>query len=298
VVPAVGGANPQTLRDSAGVLGFLMDGQVGIQSGSYTQTATIASGDYTALSVAFKPIVAPSIHYVQSANASLVSSLAFPNNNAAGGLLIAVIRGTVTVTGDSAGNSGWALAKAETNIDTVQLWYCPNAIAGANTVNFSGTANQVIIAEYSGIKTASPLVGTPSGATGSGTTYNSGTTTTSSTAPNALLIGAVVGAGVVNQPATFWARNIASTFLFLSDLNPTVAGANAATGTVNSGTWEAAIAAFVGATQPSPPPSSGGNKSSIIEVSPTGVNGAFGSPEISSRSTTIFRTGGGTKIIG
>lgn len=95
------------------------------------------------------------------------TGVAFPSNNTAGNLLVAVVTiasNTVTVAGitDTASNT-WQVAKqqaggtAQTN---VEIWYAMNCAGTANTVtvDLSGTANSSVwIVEFSGGLTAAAL---------------------------------------------------------------------------------------------------------------------------------------------
>ena len=100
---------------------------------------------------------------VQSVGGSGTSK-AYGSNNAAGNLLIACALNfggsSYSVPTDSAGNTHWTLA-AQTNgfqEVSVYIWYCWNSKAGANTVTFSATTNDLWIAEYSGVQsTSDPL---------------------------------------------------------------------------------------------------------------------------------------------
>jgi len=121
-------------------------------------------------------------------NSGSTKTLAYGSNNAAGSLLIAILRianalaavGSPTIT-DSAGNTWIKLQSYSPSASVyVQLWYAANAIAGANTVTltaFSGVtfaAGDLAIFEYSGIAVKNAVVTASAIATGTGQNAQAG----------------------------------------------------------------------------------------------------------------------------
>jgi hypothetical protein len=122
----------------------------------------------------------------------LSGSVAYPNNNAAGNLLVCVVRCLVTDTVADTNNGSWTRAAYQATSDTigVGIFYYANCKSGANTVNTTASiARQVVIGEYSGLALTSVL-GNTNAATGTGNTVSSGSVSTSPNA-NTLLIGGV-----------------------------------------------------------------------------------------------------------
>lgn len=132
------------------------------------------------------------IAFVQSktGSANNFNSLAatFDIASTAGNLLVAVIgvSSDVTLTPPA----GWSLAKTEVNTVEGSIYYRENA-PSATTITFSiatsPTSSTIIIAEYSGIATASPLdvTGSNTGSSASPSTGSAGPTNLQ----NELLIG-------------------------------------------------------------------------------------------------------------
>lgn len=94
-------------------------------------------------------------------------SLAFTSNNTAGNLLVAYYMGTIGAfsnsVSDTQSNANWTLG-AKSNLgfgNDIEIWYCWNCNAGANTVSGTGIGSNVnfYIEEWSGVKSsADPLL--------------------------------------------------------------------------------------------------------------------------------------------
>lgn len=151
------------------------------------------------------------INYVQSAGgdaggAGTSTTQAYTSNNTAGNGLIAILRTgadcTVTVT-DTLSNTGWQEDVHQvhsTDGYLLSVWSLANCKAGANTVNFNfngtSTTSRYIVAEYSGLATASMFdkkVSTESGGSFSTTPTSSAATPTNA---STLVIGTVAVSGL------------------------------------------------------------------------------------------------------
>jgi hypothetical protein len=202
-------------------------------------------------------------------NATGTLSAAFPANNTAGNLIIAVVRmsttsQTVTVT-DSAGNSyADAVSQAQTaDGHQIHIFYAANIRGGSNIVRatFSGVNNHPWLAvyEYSGLVTANPL---DQIARAQGTDASPFTGLVTTTNPNELAFAAV------GMPASY--RGMVSAGPGYSLLAQDTGNSRAATEAANlnavgqlggqfslssSTNWSAAIATFVVAPIVVPPPS-------------------------------------------
>ena len=191
--------------------------------------------------------------------ASGAASLAFASNNTVGSLLICIFRSDIGATvSDSKGNS-WHAAIAQSNgpVRELGIWYALNCKSGANTVTVTGSGSYFsaqVIAEYSGVATASAL-GTTNSASGSGSgSYNSGTVTSTR---SALFIG-----GVENESANYLTDTPSGGLsdvtngdgnVFLSELIATGSSTNSAKGTLSASVnWAAGVAIFY------PPPNGAG----------------------------------------
>jgi chitodextrinase len=167
---------------------------------------------------------------------------------------------TAQVTGvtDSRGNT-YVRAIGPTvrnGLGTQSIYYATNiaaAAAGANTVTvtFNAPANyvDVRIAEYRGIDNSNP-VDVVVGASGSGTTSNSGSVTTNN--PNNLLVGAnLVGQGTI-APGTGYTSRIITTpdSDILEDRIVTSVGIYNATARLTGGPWVMQMVAFRAAGSP------------------------------------------------
>lgn len=124
------------------------------------------------------------IAFVQKGNASAIDTLAFGVNVTAGSALIAIVRrggaGTPTSITDTRSNTWVKLIDQTVSGDhTLSFWYALNTTAGANTVTQNGGSgsDRFIIAEYSGVATAS-AIDTSAVTTGTSSTPNSGNITT------------------------------------------------------------------------------------------------------------------------
>ena len=184
------------------------------------------------------------------------ASLAFASNNTVGSLLICIFRSSTGATvSDSQGNS-WHAAIAQSNgtIRELGIWYALNCKSGANTVTVTGAFLVQVIAEYSGVATASAL-GTTNSASGSGSgSYNSGTVTSTR---SALFIGGVENesANSITDTPSGGLSDVTSAFgnVFLSELIATGSSTNSAKGTLSTSViWAAGVAIFY------PPPNGAG----------------------------------------
>ena len=185
------------------------------------------------------------------------ASLAFASNNTVGSLLICIFRSNIGATvSDSQGNS-WHAAIAQSNgtIRELGIWYALNCKSGANTVTVTGSYfSAQVIAEYSGVATASAL-GTTNSAIGSGSgSYNSGTVTSTR---SALFIGGVENesANSITDTPSGGLSDVTSAFgnVFLSELIATGSSTNSAKGTLSASVnWAAGVAIFY------PPPNGAG----------------------------------------
>ena len=184
------------------------------------------------------------------------ASLAFASNNTVGSLLICIFRSDIGATvSDSKGNS-WHAAIAQSNgtIRELGIWYALNCKSGANTVTVTGAFLVQVIAEYSGVATASALGTTNSATGGVSASYNSGTVTSTR---SALFIG-----GVENESFNYLTdtpsgglSDVTSAFgnVFLSELIATGSSTNSAKGTLSASVnWAAGVAIFY------PPPNGAG----------------------------------------
>jgi hypothetical protein len=125
---------------------------------------------------------------------------AFANNVTAGSLLVAVEWFSVNETQTIADNNGntWTsvIQQYQTNLSAgITIWYAKNAAAGATTVTASSASTNgrtLLICEYTGADTASPVDGTAVGdqANGSASNPDPGAITTSAA-------GVLIGAAIV-----------------------------------------------------------------------------------------------------
>ena len=211
---------------------------------------------FATLLLANTTLLASGPTFVQVKSAVAVSgssiSVTFTAVQTAGNLnVVSVMWGNTTssvssVT-DSKGNS-YALALGPTRVTGLSsaIYYAKNIAAGSNTVtvNFSPSAAfpNVNVLEYSGLSTTSPL-DVAAGATGSGTTANSGSATTTSASE------LIFGAG--NPTSSFTAagsgfnnRVINSYGGIAEDRIVSSTGSYNATATLSSGTWVMQMVAF------------------------------------------------------
>lgn len=184
------------------------------------------------------------------------ASLAFASNNTVGSLLICIFRSDIGATvSDSQGNS-WHAAIAQSNgtIRELGIWYALNCKSGANTVTVTGAFLVQVIAEYSGVATASALGTTNSATGGVSASYNSGTVTSTR---SALFIGGVENesANSITDTPSGGLSDVTSAFgnVFLSELIATGSSTNSAKGTLSASVnWAAGVAIFY------PPPNGAG----------------------------------------
>ena len=187
------------------------------------------------------------------------ASLAFASNNTVGSLLICIFRSSTGATvSDSQGNS-WHAAIAQSNVSDkdieLGIWYALNCKSGANTVTVTGSFfSAQVIAEYSGVATASALGTTNSATGGVSASYNSGTVTSTR---SALFIGGVENesANSITDTPSGGLSDVTSAFgnVFLSELIATGSSTNSAKGTLSASVnWAAGVAIFY------PPPNGAG----------------------------------------
>jgi chitodextrinase len=221
------------------------------------------SGYSSAASATTLPVVpGAAIAFVQSTNgtdsASVNISATFAGAQSAGDLIAVVIAangGTapsvVSVT-DTRGNVYASTGSVTTlaNVGGMVIYYAKNivsAAAGANTVTVtlaSPALNAAIrLAEYSGVDTVSPLIGSV-GASGNGATLNSGTLSVAN-ADALLVAGGTVSGAIISMGAGYserlsiWGDN-------LQDRVVSAAGNynSTATQTDVNGSWFEVLAAF------------------------------------------------------
>ena len=190
--------------------------------------------------------------------ASGAASLAFASNNTVGSLLICIFRSSTGATvSDSQGNS-WHAAIAQSNVSDrdieLGIWYALNCKSGANTVTVTGAFLVQVIAEYSGVATASALGTTNSATGGVSASYNSGTVTSTR---SALFIGGVENesANYITDTPSGGLSDVTNAFgnVFLSELIATGSSTNSAKGTLSASVnWAAGVAIFY------PPPNGAG----------------------------------------
>jgi chitodextrinase len=197
-------------------------------------------------------------HTSKDAGTTASSALAFTTSNIAGNWIGVAIRagqtGQTFTVSDTRGNTYRKAVQLNETVDgtTVALYYAESIAGGTNTVTVSDTIGggtlRFAILEYSGLAVANSLDGTAS-AQGTGTTPNSGTTTT--TASGDLIIGLVstangvtvtAGSGYAIQDHVPAAPN---TKLVTEDQRQTAAGPVAATATLSAAdSWGAVVSAF------------------------------------------------------
>jgi len=176
------------------------------------------------------------------------ATLAFPSNNTAGNLLVLAARKSInSQPTDTAGNT-WLLAKTQPTMD---IWYVPNCLGGANTVQ-AQNSNEFIIAEFSGMPISGGLTQT-NGASGSGTVYAAGSVLTTSS--NALIIGGVCNEsadGIFDTPSGgFTEIGSGNGNAFMAKMIVSSIGTYSYGGTLSTTvSWNAAVAVFIGASQP------------------------------------------------
>ena len=182
----------------------------------------------------------------------------YANPTTAGSTLIAVLRAQGVLGGlQDTTNGSWTLAASATG-NLQQLWFFSGSAGGVTpTVERSSGSNNIqdiVITEWSGITLSAPLNAANSGQ-GTNNPYATASITTTKAA--CLLIGGVSNStanNLTNTPGAGWADvgangggNAFMSFQIVSALgtfNNNGSLSNAAT------TWEATVAAFVGAVQP------------------------------------------------
>jgi hypothetical protein len=232
-----------TAAHAAGAVNVVVtntDSQSGTLTNGYTYTSSGGGGI--------------SFVQVKSTVAGSGSTIAatFAAAQTAGNLnVVAVMWGdtTSTVTGvtDSKGNT-YALALGPTRASGLSsaIYYAKNIGAGSNTVtvafNQSAAAPNINVMEYSGLSTTSPLDVT-AGATGSGTTANSGSATT--TAASELIVGAGNPVTAFTAAGSGFSNRVINAFGGISeDKIVSTTGSYNATATLTSGGWVMQMATF------------------------------------------------------
>lgn len=191
-----------------------------------------------------------------SVNAGTVTlgHCAFGSANAAGNLLVCVIRNglqgvALTVT-DSAGNIWTEVGDLQTGSNGVWMFYAPNCAAGANTVNVSSNgaaaSMRIAVSEYQGADPTAPL-DVSNTATGAGTQVSVPLTTSFN--GELLVIGHMSSIASVptGGSAQYTVEEQINNFVGLTDGYGVLAGAE--TGLVNLATtcnWYGVMAAFRG----------------------------------------------------
>src|SRR5690348_9874099 len=222
------------------------------------------SGQSGSLANGFTYTSPVSIGYAQVAAATPQSptstvSVTFPSAQTAGDLNIVVVgwndtTSTVQSVKDSAGNA-YSIAVGPTVGSGLEqsIYYAANIVGGTNTVTvtFSQAAAypDIRILEYKGVTT----LDAKAGASGSGTTANSGSATTNFA--NELIFGAdTISTGTTGAGSGFTSRIITSPDSDLAeDKIVTAAGSNSATAGLNSGGWVMQMATFyAGVAAPAP----------------------------------------------
>jgi hypothetical protein len=203
-------------------------------------------------------------------------SKAFTSNITGGDLLVmSLTLGSADTVGSIVDNNTntWTLATSSISAGNRQtlIYYVANAHSGATTVTFTAGAGQypdsaLIMREYSGIATASPLDQVTSGADSAGATLHTSAASGATTVNNELV---VVAGGVSNNTPTYSAGtgygNAASqsgfdlyTSGFMEDAYITSTGSQTGTfNTVSSVQGQTSVATFKSAAQT--PVVSGGN---------------------------------------
>jgi hypothetical protein len=224
------------------------------------------SGQSGSLANAFTYVAPIPIGYSQVAAATPQTAIAtvpvpFPSAQTAGDLNIVVIgwndtTSTIQSVKDSAGNT-YQRAVGPTVGSGLQqsIYYASNILGGTNTVtvtfNQAATYPDVRILEYKGVTT----LDVTAGASGSGTTANSGAATT--TVANELIFAAdTIATTTTAAGSGFTSRIVTSPDSDLAeDKIVTATGSNSATATLGSGPWVMQMATFYangGGSSPAP----------------------------------------------
>jgi hypothetical protein len=222
-----------------------------------TQSATLANG------FAYGTSSTTPISFIQVASATPQSTpasvtVAYPSVQTAGDLNVVVVginnaTSTVQSVQDSAGNV-YTRAIGPTLGTGLQqsIYYAPNIVGGSNSVTVTFTAPapypDIRILQYRGVS----AVDVTAGASGSGTSSNSGAATTSAT--NALIFGAnmvsswttAAGTGFTSRIITPIDSDIAE------DRIVAAAGSYTATASIASGAWVMQMVVFKPVTSPAP----------------------------------------------
>ena len=184
------------------------------------------------------------------ANQGAATSLAFTSANSAGDLLVLGVENNAFTVGplsasDTQGNT-WHSAcgpAVSSENQAVQLFYVVNSRAGSNTVSVTGTGGNytnMVVAEYSGVATSSPLESPCGSGTGSSATASTGAF--SVTTGDLTIAMGVMGAGGTTAGSGFTSRGT-DTFSMLEDQVAASGTANATVGGT-SHPWAIVAAGF------------------------------------------------------
>jgi hypothetical protein len=217
------------------------------QSGTLTNGYTYSSGTGGGI-----------VNFVQLGSAtpqaaSATATVTYPSAQTAGNLNVLAVgwndtTSTVTGVSDSQGNT-YILALGPTTGSGLRqsIYYAKNIAAGSNTVtvkfNQAAVAVDLRAMEYNGLDATNPLDIT-AGASGAGTTANSGTATT--TSANELIFGAGMTAGGFSGAGTgFISRIITATDADIAeDETVSTTGTYGATAVGSSSNWVMQMASF------------------------------------------------------
>jgi hypothetical protein len=275
-------------------------------AGAVTVTVTDPGSLSGSLTGAFTYTSVVPIGYAQVASATPQSptatvSITYPAAETAGDLNIVVVgwndaTSTVQSVKDSAGNNYALAIGPTTGSGLTQSIYYASGITGGNdtvTVTFSQAAAypDVRILEYKGITT----LDAKAGASGSGTTANSGSATTS--VANELIFGAdtitttttAAGSGFTSRIVTPQDGDLAE------DKTVTATGSYNTTATLGSGAWVMQMATFAAGGSTSPAPT-------VTSVSPNtgstsgGTNVTLAGTNFVSGATVTFGSGAATNV--
>jgi glucose/arabinose dehydrogenase/PKD repeat protein len=192
----------------------------------------------------------------QEIRSGTVNSLAFPNANTSGNLIVAYVMwnntGSVTVT-DTNGNQYLSAApptRWNNNAWSSQVFYAKNVAGGANTVKatFATAINDfgiVYAHEYSGIDRTNPL-DVSAAAAGTGSAMNSGSATT--TNPTDLIFGAGGSSYAVTGAGPGFTTRLTDFANRTEDKVVTSTGSYNATATQSGSAWVMHMVAFKGAS--------------------------------------------------
>lgn len=214
----------------------------------------------------FHPIFSVRVQNVSAVTTILSTSLTATISATKAGNTIIVAAccnaGTLTIADSASQTYSTATTLAGNGTQTSKIFYFPNTAAGVTTVTISSTSStdlNLVVAEYSGVLTASPLDQTSTHGQTASTSWTSNSTPATAQASE-LLIGNCMGTlhnNTTFTPATGWnsistalsTRGGANLELFMADQYVLATGTYAFTGTTSQSDDEyAAIATFKFAT--------------------------------------------------